>query len=129
MKSRILPNLVICFSLFVSNIAMATGGFSVFYLNNEHFHRIDEVSDHQGGIIYNDEVGRLLGSSSKGADGSLSYRDKRGLLVGSSSADSHGKTIYTDKLGNQIGSSAVNSDGSTVYKNKKGDVVAVASAD
>ncbi|WP_145567083.1 hypothetical protein [Yersinia aleksiciae] len=129
MKGVMFSKLVVCFLMFFSNLALATGGFSVFYLNNERFHRIYQVSNHQGEIAYKDEIGRHLGSSSKKSDGSLSYRDKIGLLIGSSSTDSHGKTRYIDMIGNQIGSSVMDSDGGIVYKNKQGDVVAVASAD
>lgn len=128
MKKTTLLKLTICLSILLSYAATAMGGFSVFFLNDEQFSRIDEVSDQHGGIVYKDELGRQLGSSSKESNGGYSYRDKLGLLIGSSSTDSHGKTLYKDKLGNQIGSSEVQSDGSTVYKDNTGDVVAEASA-
>src|SRR5471030_601460 len=107
MKKTTLLKLTICLSILLSYAATAMGGFSVFFLNDEHFSRIDEVSDQHGGVVYKDELGRQLGSSSKESNGGYSYRDK---------------------FGNQIGSSEVQSDGSTVYKDKTGDVVAEASA-
>lgn len=124
-KYILITSLFLC----ISNVAMAFDGFSVFYLNNEHFNRIDEVSNAQGGVNYTDESGRPLGHSLKNSDGSFSYKDKIGLLVGSSAEVSKGNFVYKNKLGNPIGHAVTEKDGSTIYKDIKENVIAVASAD
>lgn len=124
---RIIPFLLLSCTLVFSSMSLAVDGFSVFYLDGEHFRQVNVATDHQGKTVYTDENGRQLGVSIEKADGSFSFRDKLGLIVGSAVKISHDKTLYKDKAGKEIGNSIIKSDGSIDYRNNKGNVVAVAS--
>ena len=72
-----------------------------------------------GGLVFEDVKGNVIGSSFKGIHDSQVFMDKKGNIVGDAVKDNLGNTMYRDKKGNSVGTGYANSNGGRFYQKRK----------
>lgn len=72
-----------------------------------------------GGLVFEDAKGNVIGSSFKGLNDSQVFMDRKGNIMGDAVKDNFGNVMYRDKKGNAVGTGYDNSNGGHYYQKRK----------